>query len=96
MTSSVVRTARSGSKEYEVILRDGTIAQDLAIMDALERAGCFVIGNPQSFRYRWPGKPRFTRPTPRMVVVLGDRGEAQTVYTREQFMSQFKLGEVKQ
>lgn len=90
---SVVKRARSGSAEYEVILRDGTMACDLAIMDALERAGCFVIGNPQSFRYRWPGKPRFTRPTPRMVVVLGDGGEVATVYTREQFMRQFKLCE---
>lgn len=93
---SSVQRARSGGKDYAVILRNGTLARDLEIMDALELAGCFVIGNPQSFRYRWPGKPRFTRPTPRMVVVLGDRGEAQTVYTREQFMSQFKLGEVKQ
>ena len=90
---SVVKRARSGSAEYEVILRDGTIAQDLAIMDALERAGCFVIGNPQAFRYRWPGKKKFTRPTPRMVVVLGEDGEAALVYTREVFMRQFKLCE---
>lgn len=83
--------AYAGSAEYEVILRDGTLARDLEIMDALERAGCFVIGNPQSFRYRWPGKPRFTRPTPRMVVVLGEEGKATTIYTREQFMRQFKL-----
>lgn len=93
MASSVVRKARSGNGVFDVILRDGTMACDLAIMDALERAGCFVIGNPQAFRYRWPGKQKFARPTPRMVVVLGEDGEAALVYTREKFMSQFKLCE---
>ena len=93
MTSSVVRKALSGYAVYDVILRDGTMACDLAIMDALERAGAFVIGNPQAFRYRWPGKKKFTRPTPRMVVVLDEDGATALVYTREQFMKQFKLCE---
>lgn len=92
----MVRKASAGFAVYDVILRDGTMACDLAIMDALERAGAFVIGNPQAFRYRWPDKKKFTRPIPRMVVVLGDGGEVATVYTREQFMRQFKLCEAPQ
>lgn len=88
-----IKRARSGNGVYDVILRDGTMACDLAIMDALERAGAFVIGNPQNFRYRWPGKRQFTRPTPRMVVVLDEDGEAALVYTREVFMRLFKLCE---
>ncbi|MDK7749184.1 hypothetical protein QP572_02280 [Brevibacterium sp. UMB10442] len=91
MTSSVVKRAVSGNVFCDVIMRDGTVTTDIALIDALERAGCFVIGNPQAFRYKHPGKKAFTHPSAKMVAILDSNGAVKTVYTLTQFRKQFQL-----
>lgn len=54
--------------------RLATGSHDLAIMAALEQAGYMVIGIPQSFRYKHPNKPKFTRPALLDVFVIDPAG----------------------
>lgn len=58
------------------VLRRRGVRHDEQIMEALTRAGHFVIGTPGGFRYHREGKRKFTRPEPATVYLLDNEGTA--------------------
>lgn len=65
--------------ETVTVLRRVSILHDQAIMTALERAGCFVIGTPYGFRYRRRNKRQFTRPARDAVFIVKDDAVTATL-----------------
>lgn len=58
--------------EAVTVIRRQSIRHDEAIMAALERADCFVIGAPYGFRFRRPNERKFTRPARDAVFIVKD------------------------
>lgn len=85
-TAEVVTTG----DRVRVIRRRG-ITSDDAIMDALEAAGYFVIGTPQSFRWRKPESRRFTKPAPDQVFLVNDAGACTAVLPGPYFYAHYRI-----
>lgn len=83
----------STGEEFPVIVWDGSITAGSAIIDAMERAGAFVIGLPQSFRFWWPGNQRGRWVTLALgtVVVLDSNGAYKHTWSEAYFSQYFTL-----
>lgn len=92
LTASAIETAEvvTTGDRVRVIRRRGIMSDD-AIMDALEAAGNFVIGTPQSFRWRKPTARRFTKPAPDQVFLVNDDGACTAVLPAGYFYAHYRI-----
>lgn len=89
---SLEEVARINSTGETVrVLRRRSGLHDQQIMAALEAAGHFVIGTPQSFRYRRKGKRRFTRPEVGAVYLIDRDGKAGAVLPAAYFAQHYTI-----